>query len=214
MAREPASDCSCCAAVTATQSTDAAFRRVLWIVLAINAAMFGAEAVAGVIAGSVSLQADALDFLGDAANYGIALFVLSRPPAWRSGSAFVKGVAMAAFGIWVLAYSVYNAFVLNLPSATVMGTVGFVALLANLACAALLFRFRAGDANRRAVWICSRNDVLGNLAVLVAASGVAFSGTPWPDLAVGAVMGVLALSGAVAVLRQSAAEFKFATAAG
>ncbi|HEX9905706.1 MAG TPA: cation transporter [Propylenella sp.] len=207
-------DCSCCAAVAATQSTDVAFRHILWIVLAVNAAMFGAEAVAGVIAGSVSLQADALDFLGDAANYGIALFALSRPPAWRAGSAFVKGAAMAAFGVWVLAYSAYNAFVLDLPSATIMGTVGFVALLANLSCAALLFRFRAGDANRRAVWICSRNDVLGNLAVLVAASGVAFSGTPWPDLAVGAAMGVLALSGAATVLRQSAAEFRVATVAG
>jgi Co/Zn/Cd efflux system component len=214
MAGTPQDDCSCCAVVAAASNSDVAFRRVLWIVLAVNAAMFGAEAVAGVIAGSVSLQADALDFLGDAANYGIALFALSRPPAWRAGSAFVKGAAMAAFGVWVLGYSAYNAFVLNMPSATVMGAVGIVALLANLSCAALLFRFRAGDANRSAVWICSRNDVLGNLAVLVAASGVAFSGTPWPDLAVGAAMGVLALSGAATVLRQSAVEFRVATAAG
>jgi Co/Zn/Cd efflux system component len=148
--------------------------------------------------------------LGDAANYGIALFVLSRALVWRARSALVKGCAMAVFGVWVLAYSAYSALIEGVPSAIVMGSVGLVALAANAACAALLFRFRAGDSNRRATWLCTRNDVLGNLAVLAAASGVAASGTPWPDLAVGAIMGGLALASASTVLRISLAELRSA----
>lgn len=182
------------------------YRNILWVVLVINAVMFGIEAVAGFGAGSVSLQADSLDFFGDAANYGISLFVLGKTLRWRASASLLKGATMALFGICVLAVAVYKAFVLSVPSAVVMGTVGIVALVANVVCAALLFRFRNGESNRRSVWICSRNDAIGNIAVVLAASGVFITATPWPDLFVGAVMALLALTGAYHIIRHAAAE--------
>ncbi len=182
------------------------YRNILWVVLVINAVMFGIEAVAGFGAGSVSLQADSLDFFGDAANYGISLFVLGKTLRWRASASLLKGATMALFGICVLALALYKAFVLSVPSAMVMGTVGVVALVANVVCAALLFRFRNGESNRRSVWICSRNDAIGNIAVVLAASGVFITATPWPDLFVGAVMALLALTGACQIIRHAAAE--------
>ncbi len=182
------------------------YRKILWVALAINAIMFGVEAVAGLGAGSVSLQADSLDFFGDAANYGISLFVLGRPLRWRASASLLKGATMALFGICVLAIALYKAFVLSVPSAVVMGVVGVVALIANVICAALLFRFRNGESNRRSVWICSRNDAIGNIAVVVAASGVFMTATPWPDLFVGIVMALLALTGAYQIIRHAASE--------
>lgn len=189
------------------------YRKVLWAALAINGAMFGIEGAAGVHAGSVSLQADSLDFFGDATNYGISLFVLSRPLHWRASASIVKGASMAAFGVYILALALYKAFVLGLPSAAVMGTVGALALAANIVCAALLFRYRNGESNRRSVWICSRNDAIGNLAVLAAASGVVMTATPWPDLFVGVVMAMLALTGAWQVVRHGRHELHHAAGA-
>ena len=184
------------------------YRNILWVALAINAAMFGIEATAGWHAGSVSLQADSLDFFGDAANYGISLFVLARTMRWRASASMLKGATMAAFGVYVLGLASYKAFVLGVPSAMVMGTVGVVALIANLVCAALLYRYRNGESNRRSVWICSRNDAIGNIAVVLAASGVFLTATPWPDLFVGAIMGLLALGGAYQIIRQAAEELR------
>lgn len=181
-------------------------RRLLGIVLVVNLAMFLVEAGAGWGAQSVALQADALDFLGDSLNYATALFVLAKSVAWRAGAALIKGCAMLAFGIFVLGASIHNAVLGAEPEATVMGVVGFLALIANLGSALLLFRFRAGDANLRAVWLCSRNDAIGNLAVLAAAGGVFATGGRWPDLAVGLVMASLAAWAGQSVLRQALAE--------
>jgi len=183
-------------------------RRLLWIVLVINAGMFVVEAAAGWQAESLALQADALDFLGDSANYAIALFVLARSVAWRAGSAFAKGIVMLGFGAFLLAASVYHAVAGSAPEAQVMGAVGALALLANVVSAALLFRFRAGDSNLRAVWLCSRNDAIGNLAVIAAAGGVFLSATPWPDLAVGLGMAALAVWAGASIIRQARGELR------
>ncbi|MGE0116383.1 MAG: cation transporter [Dongiaceae bacterium] len=194
--------------------TDDGFRRILWISLAINAGMFLVEGISGLLGDSVALQADAVDFLGDAANYGLSLAVLGLTLAQRAKAALVKGVSMGLFGLWVMGNAVYNSFVLALPSATVMGAIGFLALLANLAVALLLYRYRTGDSNRRSVWLCTRNDVIGNFAVMLAASGVFASGTAWPDLAVAAVMAALALSSAYRIIRQALGEVRGAPAIG
>ena len=185
-----------------------AFRRVLWTVLGVNAAMFMVEIGAGVAAGSASLQADALDFLGDAANYAISLLVIGMALRYRAAAALAKGATMAAFGLWVLGTAIWHAWHGTLPSALTMGAVGFVALAANAASFGMLWAHRDGDANMRSAWICTRNDVLGNLAVLLAAGGVFGTGTGWPDIIVAAIMAGLALQGATIVIRQSLAELR------
>jgi Co/Zn/Cd efflux system component len=187
---------------------DTRARRVLWTVLALNAAMFVIEVGAGLGAGSVSLQADALDFLGDSASYAISLFVLGRAPRWRTASAGLKGLAMAGFGLWVIGATVWSLIARGVPDAAVMGSVGALALVVNVFCAVLLFRFRGGDANMRSVWLCSRNDAIGNFAVMAAASGVFATGTGWPDLAVAAIMASLALYASVLVLAHVAREWR------
>ena len=187
---------------------DAAWRRVLWIALVINAVMFGVEIVAGVTAGSASLKADALDFLGDAANYAISLGVAGMALAWRARAAMAKGVSILLFGIWVLGNTIWMATQGIVPAAETMGIVGVIAMVANLACAAMLWRHRAGDANRRSVWICSRNDAIGNVAVGFAALGVFGTGAAWPDLLVAAGMAALALTGAWSVMQQARAELR------
>jgi len=191
-----------------TARADGTYRRVLWAVLAINAVMFGVEGTAGIISGSVALKADALDFLGDAANYGISLYVVGQAVHWRSRAALAKATVMGLVGLWVLGEALYRVFVTGVPSAFTMGVVGFLALLANLACATLLFRFRRGDADMRSVWLCSRNDVAGNLAVLLAASGVFATGTAWPDLLVAALMATLYLTATAQVVRHALAELR------
>src|SRR5262249_29475481 len=160
------------------------FRRTLWLALAINAGMFVIEGVSGLLGSSVSLQADALDFLGDAANYGIALAVLGLALEHRARAALLKGASMGLFGLWVIGAALYNGVPHAAPSPAAMGAVGFLALAANLGVAVLLYRHRNGDSNRRSVWLCTRNDAIGNLAVMLAATGVFASGTAWPDLAV------------------------------
>lgn len=189
----------------ATTQTDS-FRRVLWAALAINATMFLVEIVAGLAAGSVSLQADALDFMADAGNYSISLFVVGMALRYRAIAALAKGATMGLFGAWVIVATSYHAFAGTLPSAAAMGAVGFAALLANAAVFAILWAYRTGDSNMRSVWLCSRNDVIGNLAVLLAALGVFGTGTGWPDVIVAAVMAGLALQGAWAVIRQATGE--------
>jgi Co/Zn/Cd efflux system component len=187
---------------------NAGYRRVLWIVLAINAVMFLVEIGAGLAAGSASLQADALDFLGDAANYAISLAVVGMALRYRASAALAKGVTMGVFGLWVIATVVWHVLHGTLPSAVTMGAVGVTALAANVASFGLLWRYREGDANMRSAWICTRNDVLGNLAVLLAALGVFGTGTGWPDVIVAAIMAALALQGALLVVRQAVAELR------
>jgi Co/Zn/Cd efflux system component len=185
-----------------------AFRRVLWAVLGINAAMFLVEIGAGLAAGSASLQADALDFLGDAANYAISLFVVGMALRYRASAALAKGVTMGVFGLWVIGITCWHVLHGTLPQAITMGSVGFAALVANALSFYLLWRHRTGDANMRSAWICTRNDVLGNLAVLLAALGVFGTGTGWPDIIVAAIMAVFALQGSVTVVRHALAELK------
>ncbi|MCK1497812.1 MULTISPECIES: cation transporter [unclassified Bradyrhizobium] len=186
-----------------------AYRRVLWAVLAINSSMFAVEIGAGLHAGSASLQADALDFLGDAANYGISLFVVGMSLRHRAGAALAKGVSMGLFGLWVLGVATWHLYSGNPPEAITMGAIGVVALLANAVSFGLLWAYRGGDSNMRSAWICTRNDVLGNLAVLLAAAGVFGTGTGWPDIVVAIVMACLALQGAWLVVRHAASELTF-----
>jgi Co/Zn/Cd efflux system component len=195
-----------CSSTTAPDNPQ--WRRALWIALAVNAAMFLAEIIAGVAAGSASLQADAIDFLGDAANYAISLGVAGMALTWRARAALLKGWSLGLLGAAVLASTVWHAYAGTLPKAETMGIVGTIALLANAGVALMLYRFRTGDANMRSVWICSRNDAIGNVAVLAAAAGVFGTGTAWPDLVVAAIMAALGVSGGWQIVRQATAELR------
>jgi Co/Zn/Cd efflux system component len=182
------------------------YRRILWIALAVNLAMFAVEIGAGLAAQSVSLLADSLDFFGDAANYGISLFVLGMALQWRARASLLKAASMGVFGLWIAGTTIQHALGGTVPEAPVMGVVGALALAANLGVAVLLYRWRDGDSNMRSVWICTRNDAIGNLAVLAAAAGVFGSGAGWPDYLVAAIMSGLALTGAAQVTRQALSE--------
>jgi Co/Zn/Cd efflux system component len=182
------------------------WRRALWIALVINAGFFLAEIIAGVAAGSAALQADALDFFGDAANYAISLGVAGMALTWRARAAVAKGGTLIVFALWVLGSTVWHALHGTLPQAEVMGMIGLAALLANGGVAFMLYRFRGGDANMRSVWICSRNDAIGNFAVLLAAMGVFGTGTGWPDVIVASIMGGLGLWGGLQIVRQARGE--------
>jgi Co/Zn/Cd efflux system component len=199
---------SCCNQTPDIHRGDAGYRRVLWIVLLINAAMFAVEVGAGFAAGSASLQADALDFLGDAGNYAISLFVVGMALQYRAMAALLKGATMGVFGLWVIGVTIWHAWQGTLPEAFTMGAVGTAALIANAISFGLLWAYRGGDSNMRSAWICTRNDVFGNLAVLLAAAGVFGTGTGWPDIAVAAIMATLALQGAWLVFRRSLAELR------
>ncbi|MDP1564668.1 MAG: cation transporter [Polaromonas sp.] len=197
----------CSSDVGASQSPR--YRRILWIALVVNLAMFGVEIGAGVQSGSVSLLADAIDFFGDAANYAVTLAVLSMGLVWRARAALLKAASMLAFGVFVLGRAGWLAVHGSTPEASTMGAIGLLALLANVGVAGLLYRYREGDANMRSVWLCSRNDAIGNLAVMLAALGVFGTGSAWPDLAVAAVMAGLAITGAVSVFRQARQELRW-----
>jgi Co/Zn/Cd efflux system component len=182
------------------------YRRVLWIALAVNALMFAIEIAAGLRSGSVSLLADAIDFFGDAANYGVTLAVLSLGVVWRARAALVKAASMLAFGLVVLGKSAWAATQGVPPEAVTMGVVGALALAANLGVAVLLYAYREGDANMRGVWLCTRNDAIGNIAVMLAALGVFGTGTSWPDLGVAVVMAGLAIGAGWSVIGQARKE--------
>lgn len=189
-------------------STDPRYRRILWMALIVNAAMFMVEMGAGMRSGSASLLADAIDFLGDAANYGLSLWVLSMALAWRARAALVKGASMLAFGVFVVGRVAWGAWQGVTPEPITMGSIGLLALAANLGVAVLLYAWRDGDANMRGVWLCTRNDALGNVAVMLAALGVFGTGSGWPDLVVATVMAGLAITGGWAVVRQALQELK------
>ena len=185
---------------------DPKYRKILWFALVVNAAMFAIELGAGFRSGSVSLLADAIDFLGDAANYGVSLAVLTMAMAWRSKAALLKGTCMLGFGLFVLARAIWVAQTGAVPEAGTMGVVGFLALTANVTVALMLYNYRSGDANMRSVWLCSRNDAFGNIAVMLAALGVFGTGSAWPDLAVAAGMAGLAIWGGWSVIRHARFE--------
>ena len=200
---------NCCdAADVGDAHNDPRWGRVLWVALALNAIMFAIEIVAGIAADSRALQADALDFLGDSANYAISLGVAGMAIAWRARAALAKAATMLGFGLWVLGSALWGFFVGASPDAGTMGIVGFLALAVNLAVAGMLFRYRTGDANMRSVWICSRNDAIGNVAVLAAAVGVFGTGAAWPDLAVAGILASLAIWGSAEVFVQARRELR------
>ena len=182
------------------------YKRRLWAVIAINAAMFVVEMTAGRLSQSQALQADALDFFGDALTYGISLAVIGASVRVRATAALAKGISLAAMGLWVFSSTIWQVFVAGVPEAEVMGIVGLLALIANVASVVLLMAYKDGDANVRSVWLCSRNDAIGNVAVMVAALGVWGTATGWPDLIVAAIMAGLFLSSSVQIVRQALAE--------
>nr|WP_319385394.1 cation diffusion facilitator family transporter [uncultured Roseibium sp.] len=200
---------ACCAKTQAPfdgMSKD--YRRRLWLVIGLNAGMFVVEMAAGQAAGSKALQADALDFFGDAVTYGISLAVIGASLRTRALAALGKGVSLLLMGLWVAGSTLHQVFVLGVPEAAVMGSVGLLALAVNLASVLVLVRYKDGDANVRSVWLCSRNDAIGNVAVMIAAMGVWGTATAWPDLAVAGLMAALFLSSAIQILSQGVREFR------
>jgi len=191
-----------------TLSVDPVFRRVLWFALIVNGAMFVIEMIASQLSSSVSLQADALDFFGDAANYAISLFVLGMALPVRARASLLKGASMGLFGLFVIGSAVYRAFLGSTPEPSIMGSVALLALVANVVVAALLFRYRGGDSNMRSIWLCSRNDAIGNVAVMVAAAGVLTTSSRWPDLVVASIIASLSLSAAVQITRMALNEMR------
>ena len=202
----------CCGGELKFDGLSTQYKRVLWVVIAINGTMFLGEMVAGIFAGSQALKADALDFLGDTATYGITLLVIGMPLIWRARAALFKGLTLGAMGLWVLGSTAYHVLVLGVPQAEVMGTMGFLALSANLTSVLLLLKYRDGDANVRSVWLCSRNDAIGNLAVILAAGGVWATNTAWPDLIVAGIMASLFIWSSIQIVRQAVGELQHPSA--
>lgn len=196
----------CCGHETKFDGVSADYRRRLWIVIGLNAGMFAVEMAAGQLARSQALQADALDFFGDALTYGISLAVIGASLRVRSNAALLKAVSLLLMGLWVFGSTLWRVFYTEIPEAQIMGVVGLMALAANLASVALLVSYKDGDANVRSVWLCSRNDAIGNVAVMLAAAGVWGTATGWPDLIVAAIMATLFLSSAFQIIRQALAE--------
>lgn len=200
----------CCKAACGTTATlnDPRWRRALWIALGVNAGMFAVEMAAGAAADSRALQADALDFLGDAANYAISLLVAGMALTWRAQAALAKGITLICLSGWVMITAVLAALGGAAPQPELMGMIGALALAANAGVAIMLYRFRTGDANMRSVWICSRNDAIGNIAVMAAAFGVFGTGTAWPDLIVAALLALLGISGGIQIAQQARLELR------
>ncbi len=184
------------------------YRAILWIVIGINACMFVFETGAGIAADSMALRADALDFLGDTLTYGLTLLAIGHSLRWRAGAALFKGFTLLVMGLWVLGSAAWQLLILGVPDEAIMGSVGLLAFVANAVSVLLLLRYRDGDANVRSVWLCSRNDAIGNLAVIVAAGAVYLTQTAWPDLVVALAMALLFLHSAFLIIRQAWAEIR------
>jgi Co/Zn/Cd efflux system component len=199
---------ACCGHTVDFEGQSRRYRQILWIVIALNAAMFAVEIVAGALAGSQALLADALDFAGDSATYALSLFVIGMPLVWRARAALVKSASLALMGFFVLGSTLHQTLVLAQPNETVMGVVGAFALATNVAAALLLMRYRNGDANVRSVWLCTRNDAIGNIAVMFAALAVGMTGSAWPDLIVAFAMASLFLRSSWQILQQSLSELR------
>ena len=200
--------CGCNTTCSPTQKISPKFRKALWIALFLNALMFFVEIIGGSQARSVSLWADALDFAGDAANYAISLAVLSMTLYWRATAALLKGMTMAAFGIFVIVKVIWTWWLGITPEPMVMGVIGVLALVVNVVVALMLYAFRDGDANMRSVWLCSRNDAIANIAVIIAAVGVFGTGSMFPDLLVAFIIAYLGVSSGLAVIKQARMERK------
>jgi len=198
----------CCGHGVTFEGLSTDYQRRLWIVIAINASMFLVEMAAGALAGSQALQADALDFLGDATTYAISLAVIGTSIQIRARAAILKAISLTAMALWVLGSTAYHVVVLGIPRAEVMGVIGVLALAANAASVLILMRYKDGDANVRSVWLCSRNDAIGNVAVMVAALAVWGTATKWPDLLVAAIMAGLFLNSSIQILQQSFREMR------
>lgn len=196
----------CCGSDAKFDGVSNEFKRALWAVIAINGAMFIFEMAAGAFAGSKALQADALDFLGDTVTYALSLYVIGMSLRVRATAALAKGLSLGAMGLWVFGSTAYQVLVLGVPSAEIMGGIGLLALTANLTSIWILMRFKDGDSNVRSVWLCSRNDAIGNVAVIMAAAGVYLTGTAWPDLIVATLMAGLFLWSAGQIIRQARQE--------
>ncbi len=188
------------------EGMDPRYRRALVFVILINAVMFLIEMPMGFVGNSQALKADALDFLGDTCTYALSLYVIGKAASLRAKAALFKGLSLSAMGLWVLGSTLYTVLYLKEPQAFIMGSVGAAALAANIASVLLLVRFKDGDANVRSVWLCSRNDAIGNVMVMIAASGVWATGTGWPDLIVAAIMASIFLSGSFSIIKQARAE--------
>ena len=203
-----AGDSCCPKGVPSFDGVDPRYKLILWTVIGLNGAMFLGEMVAGQLAGSQSLKADALDFLADTVTYGLSLAVIGASLRTRASAALAKGVSLSLMAAWVFGSTVYHTLVLGLPKAEVMGAIGVLALAVNLASVLLLRPYKDGDANVRSVWLCSRNDTIGNVIVMAAALGVWGTATAWPDLLVAAIMAGIFLTSSVQILRQGWAEFR------
>lgn len=198
--------CSTCHDHQPAQSVSPTYKKVLWVALVVNLGMFIVEVASGLKAGSVSLLADSLDFFGDAANYAVSLFVLGMALSIRAKAALVKGATLGIFGVGVLAYTAYRLWTGQVPEPLTMGVVAVLALVANVAVALMLYKWREGDSNMQSVWLCSRNDAIGNVAVVAAAGLVAWTGSAWPDLAVAVLMATLGITAARTIITQAWCE--------
>lgn len=199
---------NCCGSGVKFEGLSPDYKRRLWLVIAINGGMFLLEIVAGAISGSQALQADALDFLADSMTYGVSLAVIGAAVAVRTRAALLKAASLTAMALWVFGSTIYHVLILGVPRAEIMGAIGVLALIANAASVLVLVRYKDGDANVRSVWLCSRNDAIGNAAVMLAAIGVWYTGTKWPDLLVAAIMAGLFLTSSFQILRQSLHELR------
>lgn len=203
-----AADSCCPKGVPVFDGVDPRYKRILWTVIALNGAMFLGEMVAGQMAGSQSLKADALDFLADTVTYGLSLAVIGASLRTRATAALAKGVSLSLMALWVFGSTIYQTLILGVPKAEVMGMVGVLALAVNAASVLLLRPYKDGDANVRSVWFCSRNDTIGNVIVMGAAVAVWGTATAWPDLLVAAIMAGIFLTSSVQILRQAWAEYR------
>ena len=209
-AKTPAHEesCGCGGGVPVFDGVDPRYKRVLWFVIALNGAMFVTEMAAGQAAGSQALKADALDFLADTVTYGLSLAVIGASLRTRSMAALAKGVSLSLMALWVFGSTLYQTLVLGVPSAEWMGGIGLMALAANVASVLLLMRYKDGDANVRSVWLCSRNDAIGNIVVMGAALAVWGTTSAWPDLAVATLMAGIFLTSSVQILKQAWSEYR------
>lgn len=203
-----AADSCCPKGVPVFDGLDPRYKAILWTVIGVNAAMFLGEMIAGELGRSQALKADALDFLADTVTYGLSLAVIGASLRTRATAALAKGASLSLIALWVVGSTVYQTLILGLPRAEIMGTVGLAALIANLASVLLLRPYKDGDANVRSVWLCSRNDAIGNLIVMGAALAVWGAGSPWPDLIVAGIMASLFLTSSVQILRQAWTEYR------
>lgn len=200
-----------CGDSCSSQSFDglsAKYKKVLWIIVVINGLMFLVETLAGFIADSTALKADALDFLGDTATYAITLLVIGKSLKVRSMAALIKGLSLGAMALFVLGFTLYRIIIFGEPEPMTMGAIGFLALTANMISVLLLLKYREGDSNIRSVWLCSRNDAIGNIAVILAGIGVFASGTVWPDIIVAFIIAGLFMHSSIKITKQAIAELR------